>query len=290
METDTLKTQRTDLQHVDHRNIIVEENFNKRGLNNYGDMEGLALNVVANGVIDAIIGFKVRGEDRFVLTEGHRRLKAVKMAFKYHAEGKAGFEDISKIELIPLRPASSDKKERLIIMATTGFGKVALTEMEKASLYLDLIEIDIKGGMKRGEAIKALVGRLGISQATVYNILKLNEFPDEIKEEITNGTITGSTVVALVRDVKEEVDQIRIVKEAIAEVKTVAQTEGKEAKKVTAKNVKSLKAKTPMQKMKDVIEKLGKNEVNNIRVRTLTAMVELLENKGSVKEIYELFE
>lgn len=286
METKTLKTSETDLKNVDHRNITIEEGFNKRGADNYGDIEGLARNIVANGVLEALIGFKVRNEDRFVLTEGHRRLMAIELAFKYHKEGKVGFEDISKILRIPLRTASADKKERLLIMAVTGMGKVPLTEMEKAELYNDLIELDVQGGVKRGEAIKALITRLGISQATVYNILKLNELPEEIKESIIRKEISGSTVVAIVREVKDVDEQKRLVKEAITSTKTTADAGGKKA---TAKNVKGLKAKSPLQKLKELSAKLEEKSINNSRARVLFELIDNLEAKASINKMLEIF-
>ena len=79
-EKTALQTQRTDLMLVDPANIIVEEGFNHRSENNYGNIEELALNIVANGVLDPPIGFKVRGEDKYIMTEGHRRLRAIKLA------------------------------------------------------------------------------------------------------------------------------------------------------------------------------------------------------------------
>lgn len=288
MQTETLKSTRTDLHQVDHRNIIIEEGFNKRKPTNYGNIEELARNIIANGVMEALIGFKVRGEDRFVLTEGHRRLKAVALAFQLNKEGKAGFEDISKIEFIPMRMASADKEDRLLIMATTGFGKVALTELEKAELFNEIIELNVTKGMKKGEAVKALIVKLGISQATVYNILKLNELPEEIKESIAKNEISGSTVVTIVREVKDVEEQKRLVKEAIDAAKVVNEKEGKKSK-ATAKDVKGLKTKSPIQRLKELSERLEKENINNVRSRVLNDLIEALETKMSTKDMIDLF-
>lgn len=293
MQTETaekvLKTVVTDLQQVDHRNIVVEEGFNKRGADNYGDIEGLARSLVKFGVIEALIGFKKRGEDKFILTEGHRRLKAIQLAFKNHAEGKPGFENIDKIRKVPFRVASSTLKDRLMIMAITGKGKQPLTDMEKAALYSELIGVLQTEGLKRGDAIKEVCGNLGVSQATVYNVLALNELPEEIKASISEGKISGSTVVAITRDIKDETAQVAAVKEAIADAEKTAQAEGKKTKKATASNVKGLKAKSPMQKLTEVADKLTTNGVNNTRAKALIEAVNLLAEGGSVNKIYELF-
>ncbi len=294
METKTLKTERTDLAHVDHRNITIEENFNARSENNYGDIEGLARNIVANGVIDALIGFKVRGEDRFIMTEGHRRLRAVKLAFKFHSEGKSGFEDISKIERIPFRSASSNTKERLLIMATTGFGKVPLTDLEKASLYKRLIDFDMESGLKRGEAIKGLVKSLGISQATVYNILQLNDLDDDIKAFVESGQISGSTVVTIIREEKDVEKQKELVLSAIYDAEDKTKATGSKVK-ATASNVKGLKEKatlrekSPLLRLKEIAVELEKIKVNNVRTRVLLELIDGIEAKTPLSKMIDAF-
>lgn len=286
INTNVIETKRDDLKKVDPRNIIVEPEFNVR--NDMGDIEGLAHSVVTDGVIVPIEGYKVRGEDKYVLTDGHRRMLAVNLALKYHAEGKKGFEDISKIELIRLIPSSPHLKDRLYIMAITGEKKKDLTDLEKATMYSRLLEIAVAEGKKKGEAIKEICARLSISQATFYNIHKLNELPEEIKDSITNGEISGSTVVTIVRDVKDAETQKKMVAEAIVEAKAAVK-EGGKAKKATAKDVKGLKAKTPIQKLKKVVEKLQNLGATNTRANALIKAMELIEEGKSVNAIFELF-
>lgn len=288
LHTPIVTTKRDDLKKVDPRNIEIEPGFNKRV--DYGDIESLARSVVECGVIEPIEGFKKRGEDKYILTDGHRRMAAVNLALKYHSEGKQGFEDISKIELIRLIPSSSDRKDRLYIMAITGEGKKPLTDLEKSEMYEALLEIAMAEGKKRTEAIKEIVVRLGVSQATVYNILQLSKLPETIKTAIGKGAISGSTVTTIIRDVKDETEQVRMVTEAIENAKETAVASGKAApKKATAKNVKGMKAKTPIQKLKAVEEKLIASETKNTRATAFLQMMEILEGGGSVNKIYDLF-
>lgn len=286
METETLNTKRTDLMLVDPRNCTVEENFNVR--KDYGDIQGLAKSIVEMGVIEPIVGFKVRNEDRYVMTDGHRRLTAVLLAFQLHAQGMAGFEDISKIERIPMRTASADPKERLYIMAVTGESKKVLTDLEKSEMYSRLIEYGKAEGKKRGEVIDDIKQRLGVSQATVYNILKLNALPEVIKDAIANNEISGSTVVTIIREIKDEDEQIKAVSEAIVHAKALAEKDGGKSK-ATASNVKGLKAKSPMQKLKEVVEKLESKEISNSRTKLLNELVEALTEKKSTNKIMDLF-
>lgn len=286
----TLKTTVTDLPQVDPRNIIVEEGFNERTEDNYGDIPGLALNIVQNGVLEPLIGFKKRLSEQYVVTEGHRRLRAVNYALAAHAKGTKGFEDISKIERIPIRTGSSNIVDRLYTMATTGFGKQPLTELEKAGVYTKLIDLSIAKGMKRGEAIKELVKRLGVSQATVYNTLQLATLPEEIKKAIHEKAISGSTVTTIIRDIKDPAEQIKVVTEAIESAKADAEKDGKAtAKKATAKNVKNMKAKTPIAKLEALKEKLEASSINNTRTKAFIEVMEMVKNGASVHKMFELF-
>lgn len=281
---ETLATKRTDLMLVDPRNCTVEEGFNVR--EDYGDIKGLAKSVVELGVVEPIVGYKVRNEDRYIMTDGHRRLTAVMLAFTLHAKGEPGFEDISKIERIPMRTASADPKERLYIMAVTGEKKKSLTDMEKAKMYARLIEYGKAEGKSRGDVINDIKARLGVSKATVYNILKLNELPEEIQARISKGEISGSTVNTIIREVKDEAEQIKVVNEAVLAAQAI--TDGGK-KKATASHVKGLKAKSPMQRLKEVAAKLESNGVNNSRAKLLAELIDALENKRSVNKILDLF-
>lgn len=287
-ESEVLSSQRTDLMKVDFRSIIIENEFNHRGENNFGDIEALALNIVANGVLDPLLGHKVRGEDRFVLTEGNRRLRAVKMAFKNNADGKIGFEDLSKIKLIPMRMVSSGRKDRLLIQASTGFGKVPLTDLEKSGLYKELIELSISEGKKRGEAIKELVVRLGISQASVYNTLKLNELDEDIKGFIASGEISGSTINQIIREEKDMGKVKDLILSAVYDAENKTTATGSK-KKATAANVKGLKQQSPLQRLQELATELEVQKVNNERSRVLFELIEELGKKSSLKRLIEIF-
>jgi Xaa-Pro aminopeptidase len=226
-ETEFLKTTKTDVMNVDYRLIKVEEGFNQREESNFGDIEGLALNITQNGIIEALIGHKRGGE--FVVIEGHRRLRAVEFAHQSHAAGKAGFEDISKIRQVPFRSSSYTKLERLMIMGITGQGKQPLTDLEKAGLYERVItELELGQSLKRADAIKQLQKSFGIkSIAGVYNTLSLNKLPEEIKTLINANEISANAVLAITREIKTPEEQIAAVEEAVFEAQLQAEKTGK---------------------------------------------------------------
>jgi ParB family transcriptional regulator, chromosome partitioning protein len=286
-DTKVHETKRTDLLMVDPRNLEIEAGFNVR--KDYGDIRGLALNIVQHGVQEPLIGFKHRGTDRFIVTDGHRREKALKMAIELNAKGDPQFADLSKIKYVPVRTASADPIERLYTMAITGEMKKNLTDMERAEMYSRLIDMLIeKKALKRGDAIKEVMANVNVSQATMYNVLALKKLPAEIQEKISDGSISGATVVAITREIKDETEQVKAVNKAIEHAQITSAATGTK-KKATAQNVSGMKSKTTMQRLKEVQEQLENNGVKNVRTKLLAELVDALENKRSTKKILELF-
>lgn len=286
MQTETLKTKRTDIMLVDPRNLVIEEGFNKRV--DYGDIPALALSIVQFGLIDAVKAHKVRGEEKYIVTDGHRRQAALMLAIENHDKGVKGFEDISLIERVPVLPASANLKERLYIMAITGETKKVLTDMEKVEMYEALLEMGKEEGKKRSETIREICANLGISQAAVYNTLKISELSDSIKDKIASNIISATTVVAIVRELKDPVQQEKAVEAAIANAAKLSEASGKKVK-ATAKDVKGLKSKTPMARIQEVVDKLEANKVNNTRANALKALLKGIDEKHSLNKLYELF-
>ena len=285
LSEEILDRKKNDYFHVDPRTIEVEEGFNVRM--DYGDIEGLARSIVKDGVLEALEGYKKRGEDRYVMTEGHRRLKAINYAIKANAEGKAGFEDISKIARVPFMITESTMKERLIRMGVTGTMKKNLTEIERAELYNRLIEIAKAEGKSVGEAVKEIKNDFGISQATVYNTLKLGELDTDIKESIQKAEISANVVISIMREVKDKEEQRKVIVDAIEDAKKAAEDGGKV--KATAQNVKGLKAKSPLAKIREALERLEKEGVSNSKTKFLAELEQILSNKKSrVKSIIDL--
>ena len=284
---DVLKTTRTDIQQVDPRNLVIEEGFNRRV--DYGDIDGLALSLVQFGMIEPIEGFKVRGEDKFVVTEGHRRQRALMLAFENHAKGVAGFENISKIERVMVLPSSNNLKERLFIMAITGEGKKPLTELEKAQLYTDIIAMGKEDGKRRSEVIQEIISKIGVSRASVYNTLKISELPQGIKDRIAANVISAGTVVSITRELKNPDEQVKAVEAAIANAQKTAEATGKKVKTATAKDVKGSANKPVMARIEELIAKLDDNDVKNTRVTLLKALHDGLKNKKKLNQLYELF-
>jgi ParB-like chromosome segregation protein Spo0J len=143
-------------------------------------------------------------------------------------------------------------------------------------------------GKKRSEVIAEIMSALGVSKAAVYNTLQISELPQVIKDRIAEGMITSGTVLAITRELKNEDEQVKAVDRAIDNATKSSEVTGKKVK-ATVKDVKGLKAKSPLARIQEVVAKLEDNNVSNSRANALKALMKALENKTSLSKLYELF-
>lgn len=229
-KTEIRDSKKTDLMLVDPRNIIIDEDFNVR--KDYGDMDELTKSIMENGMIEPIICAKVRKEDKYMLTDGFRRMRAVMAAIEKGCE----------IPFVKVIIASGTMEDRILQMVITGTGKKPLTVLEEAEAYKRLVAHSFEA--------KEIASKTGKSVAHVYNMLKLADAPMKVKKMIEKNEITATTVMQLIRNVKTTDELLEVIENAANEANTGV-TDGK-VKKVTTKNVATLKS--PMQKLKEAYE------------------------------------
>ncbi len=75
-----VKPKKKDVYSISPDNIIVEKGFNPR--EDYGDMDHLIKSIRENGVLVPLRGYKERGTNNYIITDGHRRLRASKEVVK----------------------------------------------------------------------------------------------------------------------------------------------------------------------------------------------------------------
>ncbi len=109
--TELNKTKRTDVFKVDPRCISVDPEFNVR--EDFGDIEELMMSILKDGVKQPLRGR--RTTDGFILTDGHRRFKAIQTAL---AAGHL-------IPLVPIFPEhrSYSEEQRVADMVILNSGK-----------------------------------------------------------------------------------------------------------------------------------------------------------------------
>ena len=255
-------TKRTDRMLVDPRNIVIVDGFNVR--TDLGDIEALGDSILEMGLQVPLMAKKVRGEDKYELVDGHRRFTAIK-----HLLSK-GY-DIPYVDVIPF---NGNDEERILAMITTGTGQKVLTEIEQAEAIKRLVNFHYKP--------EEIAKKIGKSVPHVYNLIALSRVSKKIKDTVLSGDISGTTVVQIVRQTTDEREQYDMITKAIEEAKK----QGK--KKATAKNVSGLKVKSPMQKLKELVQHLDENGVSNTKVDLLVELVSNLKD-SSVEELSELF-
>lgn len=270
---EVMPTKRGEMFNISPYNIVVEDDFNVR--KDMGDLEGLMNSILANGQLEPIMVHKVAGEEKYILTDGHRRFAAIKLAL----------EKGNSIPYVKAIKVSGTTEDRLFAMVITGTDKKPLTVLEEAEAYKRLVNL--------GYEVKDIAGRIGKSLPHVYNALKLADAPKKLKKAIESGAISATTVSQLIREVGETDDVLAIVETAIAAAKT--QPDGK-VKRLTKKDVVTvakktgkIKTRSGMEKLEAVYESLKGQEATNFIL--LEDLLALMNDPDSTEaEISKLFE
>ena len=245
--------------------IIVEKGFNVR--QDMGDIDALAQSIAAIGQQVPLIATKVRGEDAFKLTSGHRRLAAIKLANEKYGAG---------ITQVNVMSASGDEKNRVLTMLLDGEGAKKLTAAELASGFKRLKE-EFK---MKPQDIGASVG---LSQAQVYNIIAVAKAPEAIQKMVENGDISVALVNEIQRTTKDAEEQVSLAEEAVANAKAEA-PEGKK-KKATSSNAKTSKVSSDVAKLEAALELA---DPTTAKASLLKAIVNKLKSKASAEDIAKL--
>ena len=256
--------QKSDFFKVAIAAIIVEDGFNVR--KDMGDIDALAQSIAAIGQQVPVIAAKVRGEDKFKLTAGHRRLAAIQLANKKYG---------ANITHVNVMGASGDEKSRVLTMLLDGEGAKKLTAAEMAAGFARLKDM----GMKP----KEIGASVGISQAQVYNILAVNKAPEAIQKMVEAGEISVALVNEIQRETKDADEQIKLAQEAVLNAGAAA-PEGKK-KKATSSDAKTSKVSADVAKLEAAIQLA---DPTSAKAATLKAIVNKLKAKASAEDIAKL--
>lgn len=171
-----MASKRTDLLWVAPDNLTVQDGFNVRY--DYGDIDELAQSIIENGVKVPVRGVKDRGTDSYILTDGHRRFRAVQRAIEL------GHTDIL-VPLIPDERGISEEK-RVLGMVIYNEGK-SLTLLEESMVYDRLLSY----GMSQAEISR----KVGKSPTHISNCIMLANAPTILKNRIKAGEVSASLVI-----------------------------------------------------------------------------------------------
>jgi len=246
-ETIRNNTQRgEEIVKIELSKIVVRDGFNVR--EDYGDIEELAMSILENG--QTLPGrVDVLENGTFLLTDGHRRFKALQIL--------AGMGNEPFFKAIVNN--SKTTEEQLSLQRFTTQHNKPLAPAEVAELLQRLIHL----GYSQSQVAK----KVGKTPAYVSQMLAFATESPLIKQEVKNGNINVHTVIKLQKEIPVQSERVEAVQKA---VKEKAETNGKKAvtaHKVTGRDAKQEKAES----MADAITK--QFEVLNHNYVSLTSLI-----------------
>lgn len=186
-------------------NQISPNRYQPRTIFNEEKIDELAQTIHTHGMIQPIVVRKVSNTDKkYEIIAGERRYRAVT---------QLGWETI------PALIRQMNDKETASVALIENLQREELTVIEEARAYEQLIII-------HELTQEALAQRLGKSQSTIANKLRLLKLPNEIQNAILNKSITERHARALIA-LKDHEKQIQLLNEIIEKQLNVKQTEEK---------------------------------------------------------------
>lgn len=257
---------RTDMLKVPLNQIDVQEGFNVREEENFGDIDGLARQIAKQGQKQPLKG--VRNGERVTLTAGHRRLRAIHLANEKYI-GQEGYQQ-EPIDIALFITEKLDEKGRVLEMLIDGDGAVPLTSSEMVKGINRLLEM----GVPRKEVVDSL--GMGLSQAQKYNLVKAAEAPKAVQEMMDKGVISPAKVNELQRSTSTD--------EELVDAATKFSEEKKEQK---------AQPRQPREKKENPVvvvleQAIALSDPTGAKVATLTAIVRKLKSGASAEDIAKL--
>ena len=281
------------LFHIPVHLIEVEDGFNNRL--DYGSekFEELRDNIKENGVKEPIrVIPHPTSKGRYILREGHRRMRAVELLLK---AGEA-------IKKVPAIIASKETPEdSLLRMVSSNNGK-PFENIELGLTFEKLVNF--------GWSVKDISKKTGYKENKVYFCLSLTKLPKKYHKMMADGSIQDSLVVNVFRHYKDDPEKAekeldKSIKNATKEheqkVKTtIKEAEAKGAKikkseikktKITAKHLSPKSAvANPLQKIEEAIITAEKKPdvYDQKKVLLLNTIYQCVTHKGTANEILEI--
>lgn len=265
---ETLKTKNSStILKVDPKNLFTRANWNIR--QDFGDLDALMQSILTSGQQVPILAKKLANSDKYEIVDGHRRLTAILKAISQGHE-------ILYVEVIAF---SGNDEDIVMSMLVTGTGQKALTEIEQSQAIKRLTDF--------GHRVEDIANKMGKSLPHVYHLVKLANLPMKIKNLISEGYISGLTVMNIVDSEPNEELQFSMIELAIEDAQKDAK-EG-EIKKATKKNVDGTFKVKPFGLLKDFVMEINALEVSNEKVSLLNELWERINEDKDTLTLHEIF-
>lgn len=191
------RTPRKDYHLFTIDDIQVEEGFNPR--HDYGDIEELARDIAQNGILVPVRGFKRKGEDKYILTDGHRRLRAAEIVQKK-------FPDIElRIPLIAHKIITEEQRLFNVLSFNSG---LHLNPLEESEIINRLV--------KFGLSDKDIVKRTGMTGTYVSNLKLLFESPQQLKNHIISNTVSATLAMQVLRNTDNYEEAVKLIEDGVS--------------------------------------------------------------------------
>lgn len=179
---ETLKTLRSTYK-IEFKRIQILPGWNIR--KTFTGIEELANDILQNGLMEPLKGVMSQDGKKFFITDGERRYRALKLLIDRG-------DVIDEVEVMP-QPARMNAQGMIAQMISSGVNKC---------LYND---IEIAEGLQRLKrdftmSNQDIADQIGKSRQYVDNMIKLAEQPEEVKNDVREGKVKKTTVIAPQKD------------------------------------------------------------------------------------------
>lgn len=207
VNNDELQTEQVDENIEEVRQLplekIIPNRFQPRTIFDEEKIEELAKTIHTHGMIQPIVVRSIEN-GHFEIIAGERRYRAVK---------KLGWDTL------PAILKNFNDKETASVALIENLQREELTPIEEAVAYNQLLEI-------HGLTQEALAQRLGKSQSTIANKLRLLKLPKEVQDALLTKEVTERHARALI-PLKDAEKQVKLLNEIIENNLNVKQTESR---------------------------------------------------------------
>lgn len=227
-------------------NNIIPNRYQPRSVFNEEKIKELAQTIHTHGMIQPIIVRKIEDQS-YELIAGERRWRAVQFL---------------EWENVPAIIRDMNDTETASVALIENLQREELTVIEEATAYFQLLEL-------HSLTQEALAQRLGKSQSTIANKLRLLKLPDDIQRALLEKVITERHARALI-SLKDEKAQLHMLNEIIEHDLNVKQTE---------ERINKLKNPTEKKKAKRIVMK-GINKDIRIAMNTIRQSLSMVSDTG----------
>ncbi|HEY4599835.1 MAG TPA: nucleoid occlusion protein [Cerasibacillus sp.] len=243
-------------------NQIQPNRFQPRTLFDEEKIRELAQTIHTHGMIQPIVVRKL-DEDQFELIAGERRWRAVQTL---------------EWENIPAIIRDMNDTQTASVALIENLQREELTVIEEAVAYAKLLEL-------HDLTQEALAQRLGKSQSTIANKLRLLNLPEEVHQALLTKQITERHARALIK-LKNEETQLKLLNDIIEMHLNVKQTEERVTELLGSKKKKA----KPRPKLKGISKdvRIAMNTIRQSLTMVSDTGIEVESNEEELEDYYQI--